>query len=221
MSKPVLPESSSIQQRTHVTYTFFPHDKDTKLWTITLLESRNIISAAGTTGLRTWEASLHLGSFLASSQGSTYVSGKRILELGAGTGLISVLCAKYLQSKHVLATDGSPDVVDALSDNLFLNGLQSNTSISTRLFRWGGTPEDDEDGQKKIFNVVLGADIVSNADRYDLRLLREKTFDSISFPYLLSTLRMCFENNPDLVVLISAPVRNEKTFTNFQAACSK
>src|ERR1700759_2854981 len=109
MSKPLPPELSSAQQRAYVTYTF-ARTNSTSLSTITLLESRLLISASGTTGLRTWEASLHLASFLLSEQGSKYIENKRVLELGAGTGLVSIMCAKYLNPKHVLATDGSQDV---------------------------------------------------------------------------------------------------------------
>jgi protein-lysine N-methyltransferase EEF2KMT len=155
MSHPLPAESVAVQQRTYVTYTFREGSS-----TFTLLESRSIISAGGTTGLRTWESSLHLASFLTSKEGASYVNGKRILELGSGTGLVSIVCANLLGIKYVLATDGSQEVVDALQDNLFLNGLQDDSHIDGRILRWGQYLEEDEDGQEKVFDVVLGADIV-------------------------------------------------------------
>ena len=62
-------------------------------------------------------------AYLFSEVGRSYVSRTPVLELGAGTGLISILCANYLNASSVLATDGSAEVVDELKSNLQLNGL--------------------------------------------------------------------------------------------------
>jgi protein-lysine N-methyltransferase EEF2KMT len=160
MSKSLPSEISSVQQRAYVTY-HFPDCRTLPAPSVTLLESRSVISAAGTTGLRTWEASLHLASFLMSSAGTEYIRRNRVLEIGAGTGLISILCTKHLSARHVLATDGSQDVVDALPDNLFVNGLQSNPDIECQMLRWGRYLEQDENGKEKAFDILLGADVVS------------------------------------------------------------
>jgi predicted nicotinamide N-methyase len=128
--------------------------------TVTVLESRSIISALGTTGLRTWEAALHLACYLKSVEGSKHIRGKRVLEIGAGTGVVSILAAKYLSPQSVLATDGSQDVVDALQDNIFLNGLQGSDKIDARILKWGRYLDEDEGGQEKTFDILLGADIV-------------------------------------------------------------
>src|ERR1700761_419208 len=55
-------------------------------------EARNLLAARGTTGLRVWDASLHLGYFLFAA-GASLIQHKNVLELGAGTGLLSILCA--------------------------------------------------------------------------------------------------------------------------------
>jgi len=162
MSKPHPPELLTVQQRTYVTYTFAGKEL-MALPTITLLESRSVILASGTTGLRTWDSSLHLASFLLSKQGSTYIENKNVLELGAGTGLLSILCAKYLKAKHVFASDGSPDVVNAIQDNIFLNDLQDNPRIDSRILRWGRSLDEDEDGHEKTVDIILGADIVGHS----------------------------------------------------------
>ncbi|KAF2144053.1 uncharacterized protein K452DRAFT_152083 [Aplosporella prunicola CBS 121167] len=151
-------ESESAQAKAYVTYSF---DGERA---VTLLESRSVISSSGTTGLRTWEAALHLGAYLATDAGSALVRGKRILELGAGTGLLSILCTKHLQALHATATDGDEGVVDAIKSNVFLNGLDRFASTDSIVLRWGanlnGSFYDDETTEGQ-YDVVLGADVVS------------------------------------------------------------
>jgi predicted nicotinamide N-methyase len=143
----------ALQQRSHVTYSF-PQAS------VTLLENRGVLSAAGTTGLRTWDAAMHLAAYL-SGEGQGHVRGRRVLELGAGTGLVSLVCAKTLGAEMVAATDGSAEVVEALRDNIFVNGLQEQDGISAAVLRWGRWPEVDGLGPED-FDTVLGADIVSD-----------------------------------------------------------
>jgi predicted nicotinamide N-methyase len=143
--------------------------KPSKTGSVTLLESRSVISASGTTGLRTWEAALLLGSFLASQSGQDIIRDKTILELGAGTGLLSILCAKHLRVSGVLATDGDEAVVDAIKTNAFLNEENDSAdliqgSIRTAALKWGRYIRAStfaEDYGIEIPDVVLGADVVS------------------------------------------------------------
>lgn len=168
---------------------------------ITLLESRAIIAAGGTTGLRTWEASLHLGQYLCENPSLT--RAKRVLELGAGTGYLSILCAKYLDAEHVVASDGSDDVINNLPDSLFLNGLQGSTQVLPMDLKWGhalvGTEEQEWNGGRKV-DLVIGADIT-----YDQRLI----------PSLVGTLHELSDMFPDVEILISATERNIQTFEKF------
>ena len=156
--------SAAIQQKNYVTYTI-PSDELVKP-SITLLESRLVLAGSGTTGLRTWEAALALATFLASPMGRGFIDGKIVLELGAGTGLISILCAKYFGAKFVLATDGSGEVIDDLDSNLFINGLAGSRSIKTTVLKWGHaltSSVKDRDDHAGRFDIVLGADLVSKA----------------------------------------------------------
>jgi predicted O-methyltransferase YrrM len=159
MSKKLPSEAVAVQQPSYVTYAFsgLPADQSP---TVTLLESRSVLFSSGTTGLRTWEAGLYLASYLA-TQGRTYIQGKRILELGAGTGLLSILCSRFLAAKHVTATDGDDGVVEALATNFFLNSIQDNGKILARSLRWGRALDEGESGKQEPIDVVIGADIVS------------------------------------------------------------
>jgi len=162
MSQSQIPASVAAQQKQYVTYTLPELTSDAR--TITTLEARAILASSGTTGLRTWEAALHLGTFLSSPRGLSLVKKQNVLELGAGTGFISMLCAKSLGAEHVLATDGSAEVMDDMKANLYLNGLEGSVLIDTIALKWGhaliGEFFDDSEAGPR-FDVVLGADVVS------------------------------------------------------------
>lgn len=226
LATPLPSEVDSAQQKCYVTYalSLLPSiDEATAsishLPTITLLENRSLISAGGTTGLRTWEAALHLGQYLC--EHADLVRGKRILELGAGTGYLSILCARHLQSAHVIASDGSDDVVNNLPDNLYLNGLQQDegqqgqgqheegepATVQPMDVKWGhalvGTEEEQWNGGRAV-DVVLGADI---------------TYDGSVIPALVATLEELFALYPSVEVYLAATQRNHETFRVFLDAC--
>lgn len=82
-------EATAVQQKTYVTFTCLPptatitedyRDEPT----ITLLERPQLLSGSLTTGFRTWEAALHLGSYLLLPDNRDLIRGKNVLELGAG-----------------------------------------------------------------------------------------------------------------------------------------
>lgn len=166
-------EADEAQRRSFVTYTLSSLHVT---WsaeptpTVTTLESRAIISSSGTTGLRTWEASLHLCNYLSSS-GRDLIKDKHVLELGAGTGVLSILCAKCLNVKHVAATDGDEGIVDALRENIFLNGLEGDNRIESLVLRWGWPLSETIFADESPFDIVLGADIVRK-NLLDCRCLR-------------------------------------------------
>ncbi|KAI9777528.1 MAG: hypothetical protein M1839_008822 [Geoglossum umbratile] len=219
LAVPLLSEAASAQQKSYVTYTLplgleslrqqaEPYLSQGEA-ALTLLESRSLISASGTTGLRTWEAALHLGGYLSlSPEGQDFIGGKRVIELGAGTGFLSILCAKYLGARRVLATDGDPGVVEALEANFFLNGLDNNPDrVRASVLKWGwalmgGMLEDQEESHR--WDVALGADV---------------TYDSAVIPHLVSTLRGLFDMYPKIEVLISATIRDLETFETFILNC--
>lgn len=211
LANPLPSEATSAQQKSYVTYHLSElcqgnsSDPTPHAPRITLLENHSLISGSGTTGLRTWEAALHLGSYLC--QNRHIVKDKRVLELGAGTGYLSVLCANFLGSQHVIASDGSDDVINNLPDNLFLNDLQDSTLVMPMDVKWGhalmGTEEEKWNGGRPI-DVVLGADI---------------TYDKSVIAALIGTLLEVFDLHPHVEVFISATQRNEKTFQAFLDQC--
>lgn len=106
--------------------------------------------SGGTTGLRTWEASLLLTEWLLEQD----IQRKSVLELGAGTGLAGILAAK--RGAYVTATDGSETVVAKLRENYHRNGVWAET----RVLWWG---EKDDILQRK-WDLIIGADVTYDKD---------------------------------------------------------
>lgn len=207
VSSPMPSEVTAAQLKSYVTYTLSTLSNAQKPSTITLFEARNLVAAAGTTGLRTWEAALHLGNYLCANP--LLIRSRSVLELGAGTGYVSVLCSKHLGASHVLATDGSDDVVAGLATNFYLNALQDSSTISGKELRWGyalvgGEDSEWESGRK--IDVVLGADL---------------TYDGSGIPALVATFDDLCVMNPDVTIIIAAMVRNPTTFEGFIDTCRK
>ena len=157
-SEPLQKGADIATSKAHVTYIFpgLLKEEDGTERAVTLLENRYLLAASGTTGRRTWEAAIHLARYLSSDTGLRHVHGKRVMELGAGTGLVSILAVKHLNAERGWATDGSDEVVDALTENALLNGV-SLDALSTVKLSWG---QDDQTLEASRIDTVIGADIV-------------------------------------------------------------
>ncbi|KXJ96065.1 putative methyltransferase-domain-containing protein [Microdochium bolleyi] len=184
--------------------------------TITLLERRNLVVGSKITGFRTWEGCVHLAAYLLSSgdRHGGHIRGRRVLELGAGTGFLSILCAKHLGAKHVLSTDGDEHVVEALEENAVLNAGggdgQGRLPVTARVLRWGETLDEGswlhEEYRCRPFDVVLGADI---------------TYDKDAVVLLAFTLNELLRIQPQLEVIIASVVRRADSFELFLSECRR
>lgn len=205
MTQPLPSASAAAQKKCYVTYTMPIIITETSR--IVLLEAPALLASSGTTGFRTWEAALFLGAYLASPDGLEFVAGNSVVELGAGTGFLSILCAKTLGARFVMSTDGSREVVTDIKTNLGLNDLEGDSRIQTAVLPWGHALINgalDRREANLTFDLVIGADV---------------TYDVKSVPALVATLRDLFELYPLIKVLISATVRNEETLASFVRAC--
>ncbi|TFK21547.1 hypothetical protein FA15DRAFT_672480 [Coprinopsis marcescibilis] len=123
-------------------------------------------------GLQSWGSSIIFGeSFCASP--SSYFGGppgrpspRRILELGAGTGITSIAAAKLLanQRPEIVATDFHPDVLENLKLNIKLNfppspSISPSTPIAVLPLDWAN-PDYCAPYLDKRFEVILGTDVV-------------------------------------------------------------
>lgn len=230
MSSELPSETTAVQQKSYVTFTTLPENASREEEegpdpTMTLLERRQLISGSLTTGYRTWEAALHLGAYLLSGHGQELVKGKSILELGAGTGFLAILCAKNLGAAHVTTTDGDEGVVEALKENLFLNGLDDERKVLTSVLRWGHGVRGswvEDDFEEHPYDTVIGADIVSGLRSVmPSQLTSRQTYDKTASNALVATIRMLFDLRPSIKIIIAGAIRNADTFESFRQACRK
>ncbi|KAL3672819.1 hypothetical protein V7S43_002108 [Phytophthora oleae] len=111
------------------------------------------------TGLTTWDGSVVLAKYLEHQRRSDIV-GRRIVELGAGTGLVGISAA-LLGARQVILTD-----LDYVVDNLTKNvaktikleasfGRSIESDISTRVLNWFNPPTNLGD-----IDFLLASDVV-------------------------------------------------------------
>ncbi|KAK6057706.1 hypothetical protein COOONC_04738, partial [Cooperia oncophora] len=114
-----------------------------------------------------WDSAIVLSEYL--NTHVELVRDRRVLELGAGVGLPSIIAAKLSASK-VLATD-QPSAISLLRENLIANLREEEmTAASTVPLDWTALPEEPLSA-----DIILGADLVYNAEVFEaLREVMEK-----------------------------------------------
>ncbi|KAI0673724.1 putative methyltransferase-domain-containing protein [Trametes maxima] len=178
----------------------------------TLLESRTTIES-GTTGLRTWSASLILAQYLLKNP--ALVQDKRVLELGCGIGFLGMIVASMQLEDDVAPaslwlTDVNEAVLQRCEDNLRLRCNQSHLhpNLNLRTLDWFDAM-DAESGSIQAFfaearpDVILGADVV---------------YDPSIIPPLVRVLVLALAHRGDgkkPVAYIALTQRNEITLANF------
>lgn len=195
-----------------LTYSLPHTTQDVAANSIFIEESPNLLASSGTTGFRTWDACLHLATYL-SSEGKSLIIGKSVLELGVGTGLLSIICAGPLSAAYVLATDGDPHVGRTIESNNGVNHHLARHSrrqipLESRILEWGSSATLGSvlpsKGGNVLYDTILGADITYSLD---------------SLEALASTLSGLADLCPTAEIIISATIRNEDTFDIFLAHC--
>ncbi len=160
---------------------------------IVIKQDNSIISAAGTTGFRTWDAALRLADFLLANP--LLIKGKNVIELGAGTGFISMLCDRL--GANVLATDGDAQLVENIAQ---LAKLNMCNNLTTTELAWGPLEE-----ALQGLDVILGADV---------------TYDASSVADLVECIRHLLRENPLAKCYIAATVRHQKTLECLRKCCA-
>ena len=107
-------------------------------------------------GFQIWRGALFMADFALLHPG--LFQDQTVLEIGAGTGLTSIIISKHCQPKKVIATDIELVVTEILEENVKIN--QSQVIIDTL----DVNQFDEKFGQSV---VVIGADIVYDNDLTD------------------------------------------------------
>lgn len=203
--------SDEVQQpHVHSYYPPLPYDEP-GVRPILINEAQNLLSKGNNVGLRTWEAALHLAWYLTTKR-PELVQDRNVLELGAGTGFLSLLCAGRLGASNVMATDGLGHVCESLQANVGLN-VQHNTlcgrrAPQVRQLDWTDRPDIDQ-----VLDAAREA-----GERYDLVVGADLTYDPDNLRPLAELLSLLKDTYPDVVILISAAIRSN-TFSQFNAIC--
>jgi predicted nicotinamide N-methyase len=121
-------------------------------------------------GLQSWASSILLAERLCANPGNFDLDGTaggeglRVLELGAGTGLLSIAVARIAASGQgraprpfIVATDFHPDVLANLQRNVDTNGNTQN--ILVHELDWS-RPNLGSEPFDRPFDVILAADVV-------------------------------------------------------------
>ncbi|KAF0720485.1 Aste57867_278 [Aphanomyces stellatus] len=127
-------------------------------------------------GQRIWPGSYLLAEYIHAH--TALVAGKRVLELGAGTGLVS-LVAQLAGAPTVVATDGDMGVVtDILAWNVDHNAAVSS-GIHTSSLWWGDAASSDTFRGRfgaAPFDVVLAGDVLYKGELVPLLLATVKAW---------------------------------------------
>lgn len=131
-----------------------------------------------------WNAAPTLSNYLEAH--SACVTGKDVLELGAASGLPSIVCDK-LGARRVVSTDyPDPDLMQNLARNLAQNECEAPRSVAQG-YIWGADV----------------APLLAHAPQgFDLILMSDLIFNHQAHPALLDTVDRCLAARPGTQVLV-------------------
>lgn len=126
-----------------------------------ILQERSGADSCTSTGKRVWDCSVLLARYCEHRWGPhAPVKGLRVLELGAGQGLVGLVLGRL--GARVTLTD-LPSVVGNLEHNIIRNNLTESCSASA--LEWG--KDDLAPWARQEFDVIVAADAAWLADHVD------------------------------------------------------
>ncbi|KAK6741719.1 hypothetical protein RB195_009534 [Necator americanus] len=162
---------------------------------LVVLRESNQQLCYGTTGLSLWQASCDLSNFLCCF---IDLSGKKVLELGAGCGLVGISVARTFQQCSVILSDYDPKVLSQLEFNVDENMDKDCSQIKVQNLDWSMFSIDQ---LSEIPDAVVAADVV-----YDCAIL----------PSLCDVLRKCLYAKKGCVSYVAATLRDPLTLRVFK-----
>lgn len=156
-----------------------------------------------------WRAAEAFGLEISSARAEE-LRGKRVIELGSGTGLCGLLAAKISQ-EFVLLTDGNEDSLEALEESIELNGMQGR--VDSHVCEWGSLPHLAQIKSKfGDFDVCIATDVIYDREAIHPLLIsalgvlppHSGTFILANHRYrylgLLDEIKRCLTLEPQLVL---------------------
>lgn len=163
---------------------------------VEIRENRNSLVAHGDTGHRTWESSLALTEYICEKNETMKEKIGDVVELGAGTGLVSLAIATLGISDKVYCTDGSVNVMTKLEETIQLNKLDE--IVKPMLLEWEDL--DSASALPKHCTVYAGDVLYGMTE---------------SYPAILNLLELLEPSK----IYICNPIRNEETYAYFKTLC--
>ena len=149
-----------------------------------------------------WDSAVALSAWLV-SQPADSLQGRHAIELGAGTGLVGCVLARYVSLGSLALTDSVPEVLDILRYNCSVN-CPSDEPVCVRRLDW--EDPDESQGLAPVPDLILGADLV-----YDPALV---------LPLVRTLARLLVACAPGGVALIAGE-RREPAWSLFMAAVAE
>ena len=150
------------------------------------LATTNCILTTDSTGQRIWDAGRVLASVLCHSD----LNGKRVLELGSGTGVGGLTAAKG-GAALVMLTDGSETAVELLQQNIEANDLEDRAQSYQLSWGWSYLADTVDLVAHGPWDLIIGSDLLYAPE---------------SHPDLLTTLAaLCTPSHTE--VLLTYPTR--------------
>ena len=166
------------------------------------IRASEVLISEGTTGYSLWEASVALLALLSSSNHQLHDAffGKRVLELGSGTGLGGLAIAALANPCRVLLTDVAQVHDTFTRPNLLLNRLLAANADSAVL-HWNDLITDPYE-YSIYFDTLVGCDIVYDPEICSLLISAFKAF--------------CHAKNSTIdTIFLICTIRNPETFDTF------
>ncbi|XP_043927183.1 protein-lysine methyltransferase METTL21C [Protopterus annectens] len=121
-----------------------------------------------------WPGAEGLCSYMENNQQELNLTDKTVLELGAGTGLVSILAS--LLGARVIATD-LPDILGNMRFNIARNTRnRSRTIPDVKELCWGQNLEQNFPKSQYRFDYVLAADVVYSHNYLDELIMTMEYF---------------------------------------------
>ena len=143
-----------------------------------------------------WDASLLLSTYIASRLGGSGVLGKNVLELGAGVGLVGIVCS--LLGATVSMTD-KDFVLPLTRSNAWLNapGPSSRGSLRVERLEWGQRLSKRRREHRQ--DLILASDVLGCGDE-------------ALYPPLIKTLLQLCDADTEVLMSYKPRARFEKNF---------
>ena len=129
--------------------------------------ARSALKGSDHTGMKVWDVAEVLCRHFEANYSAKFFEGKRVLELGAGCGLIGITLATL--GAKVVMTDGKGEVLNRLHENIRRNRElihEAAGRADVQKLIWGD-PLLDSAGMPQAFDIVIGSDVIYVPQTYD------------------------------------------------------